>query len=88
MSMDYPFYEEMVRRGSRGRWFWRIGDWLYYIGIFVFMFGIPAAALLKIGTLKIGLVGVSGIVIFVCGVVLKNISYWIAKREGMDFHER
>ena len=33
MQPDYQLYEEMVRRGSNGRWFWRIGVWLYSAGL-------------------------------------------------------
>ena len=33
MSLDYPMYEEMRRRGSRAAPFWLIGDRLYYAGL-------------------------------------------------------
>jgi hypothetical protein len=48
MSMDYPNYEEMKRRGSRGRWFWIIGDRLYYLGLlgaFIFPIVVPLGIL-------------------------------------------
>ena len=33
MQPDHTLYVEMVRRGSRGRWFWRIGSWLHSAGL-------------------------------------------------------
>ena len=89
MQQDYPLYEEMVRRGSRGRWFWRIGSWLYYTGILgivllliiwpvVFYFRISDAGLLFFVLLLLMAA------IFTTGNLLKRASYRIALGEGID----
>ena len=89
MQQDYPLYEEMVRRGSRGRWFWRIGSWLYYTGILgivllliawpvVFYFRSSDAGLLFFLLLLLMAA------IFTAGSLLKRASYRIALGEGID----
>ena len=92
MQPDYPLYEEMVRRGSRGRWFWRIGSWLYYTGLlgiilllivwpFFFYFKIRDAGLLFLVLL------VLMAALFTAGSFLKKVSYRIALGEGIDIAE-
>jgi hypothetical protein len=94
MSLDYPLYEEMVRRKSRGRWFWRMGDYLYYIGLLT-LCGSPVLYLIFTGSkaaglgtpnphLVAGVAGLLGICVFMLGGFLKGISYTIAKKEGID----
>ncbi len=89
MLQDYPLYEEMVRRGSRGRWFWRIGSWLYYTGILgivlllivwpvVFYFKISDAGLVFFLLLLLMAA------VFTAGSLLKRASYRIALGEGID----
>lgn len=94
MSMDYPLYEEMIRRKSRGRWFWRIGDWLYYIGLLIFLSSpifigmVVYVKLTKTGKgspLAAGaLWALFGACVFLLGGWLKNLSYSIAEKEGID----
>ena len=89
MSLDYPLYEEMLRRGSRGRWFWRIGDWLCTAGIlgfvlvlilwpFVFFFKVSDTGMAAAGSL------VLMAAVYVLGNSLKKVSYRIALGEGID----
>lgn len=33
MSLDYPLYEELRRRGHKAAKWWRVGDTLYYLGL-------------------------------------------------------
>ena len=33
MSLDYPFYEQLVRRRHRTAGWWLVGDRLYYLGL-------------------------------------------------------
>ena len=89
MQPDQPLYEEMVRRGSRGRWFWRIGSWLYAAGllgvglvlvvwpvVFYFRFGKTGIAYLMTLLVMAGLVTL--------GSFLRRVSYRIALGEGID----
>lgn len=95
MSLDYPLYEEMVRRKSRGRWFWMIGDRLYYLGLLGMVIS-PAflAAFLYIKHVKkpgvpdpltsAGIIAALSFCVFQLGCWLKGFSYSIAKKEGID----
>lgn len=94
MSMDYPLYEEMLRRKSRGRWYWRIGDVLYYIGLLTAVSS-PVLFLMANGArdafpgkpdlrLVAGAVALLGICVFLLGSFLKSVSYTIATKEGID----
>ncbi|HCC47751.1 MAG TPA: hypothetical protein DEQ38_06495 [Elusimicrobia bacterium] len=89
MLQDYPLYEEMVRLGSRGRWVWRIGNWLVYTGVIgiiflliiwpvVFYFKISDAGLIFLVALFIMAA------LFTLGSLLKRLSYRIALGEGID----
>ncbi|MDD2805581.1 MAG: hypothetical protein PHV33_08505 [Elusimicrobiales bacterium] len=89
MLQDRPLYEEMVRLGSRGRWVWRIGNWLVRAGLFgiifllivwpvVFYFKISDAGLLFLVVLFLMAA------LFTLGSFLKRLSYKIAFGEGID----
>lgn len=87
--MDYPLYEEMVRLGSRGRWFWRIGNWLSYAGLIGMVSVLilwPLMFIIRLGdagfAFVLALVLMTGV--FLAGKLLKRISYWLAEREGID----
>ena len=89
MQPDYPFYEEMVRRGSRGRWFWRIGNWLCLaglLGIALFLTLWPLALYFRLVYAGIdyafSLLALAAL--YTLGSFLKRISYRIALGEGMD----
>jgi hypothetical protein len=89
MLQDYPLYEEMVRRGSRGRWFWRIGSWLFYIsviGICLLLAVWPVVLFFSISDFGlmffVALVLLAGL--FTLGSFLKKVSYKIALGEGID----
>jgi len=89
MQPDHPLYEEMVRRGSRGRWFWRIGSWLYSAGLLgvglvlvvwpvVFYFRFGKTGIVYLVTLLV-LAGLATL-----GSFLRRVSYRIALSEGID----
>ena len=89
MHPDYPLYEEMVRRGSRGRWFWRVGSWLYsagLLGICLFLIVWPMAVFFRLGRTGIGyavaLLVMAGLAAL--GSLLRRVSYRIALGEGID----
>lgn len=90
MSLDYPLYEEMVRRKSRAAPWWRTGDILYYIGLLTAIVSIPAGAghALWSGSAGSGrwyaLAFISGVAIFFGGAKLKAYSYSLAARDGID----
>ena len=78
-----------MRRGSRGRWFWRIGCWLNstgVAGIALVLIVWPVAVFFRFG--KTGIVYAAVIlamgVLVVLGNVLRKISYRIALGEGID----
>ncbi len=89
MALDYPLYKEMVRLGSRGRWFWRIGNWLRFAGVL----GIVLVLIVwpVVFFFKFGHIGISFLVtlvllglVFMLGNLLKRVSYQIAFGEGID----
>ena len=89
MQPDYPLYEEMVRRGSLGRWFWRLGAWLYsagLLGIVLVLIVWPVVFFFKFGKTGIGyavaLVAMGWL--SVLGSFLRKVSYRIALDEGID----
>jgi hypothetical protein len=90
MSLDYPLYEEMLRRKSRGAPWWRFGDFLYYLGLLTAMFAIPAGVGHATLEKRAGifpwylLAFVSGVVVFFVGGGLKRYSYLLARRDGID----
>lgn len=89
MLQDRPLYDEMTRLGSRGRWFWRVGQWLVYAGlagIILLLLLWPAVWYFKIGDagLLFFLLLVGAAVMFTLGSFLKRISYKIAMDEGID----
>ncbi len=94
MSLDYPLYEEMLRRKSRAAKYWRTGDILYYIGLlsavgspmlFLLASGAKAALPVKSDLRPVArAVGLLGVCVFLLGSFLKSVSYTIAKKEGID----
>ena len=89
MQSDYPLYEEMLRRGSRGRWFWRVGTWLYaagLLGMVIVLAVWPVVFFFKFGETGIGyavaLLAMAGLVLL--GSTLRRVSYRIALGEGID----
>lgn len=92
MQPDRPLYEEMVRQGSRGRWFWRVGGWLRLAGIagIVLMLTMwPLVWYFRVGGTGIyfffALLGMAAL--FTLGSFLRNVSYRIALGEGIDIAE-
>lgn len=78
-----------MRRGSRGRWFWRFGTWLYsagILGIVLVLVVWPAAFYFRFGRTGIGyavaILVMAGLVVL--GGFLRKISYRIALDEGID----
>lgn len=89
MQPDYQLYEEMVRRGSRGRWFWRIGAWLYsagLLGLVLVLLVWPVVIIFKFGKTGIScaavLLAMAGLAVL--GSFLRKVSYRIALGEGID----
>lgn len=92
MSLDYPFYQELVRRGHRAAWWWLVGDRLYYLGLLPAMLAVPGTGI----ALLAGLFGfgwgwlvaaavtfVVGAAVFVIGASLKRYAYDLAGRDGI-----
>lgn len=90
MSLDYPLYEEMVRRKSRGRIWWRVGDFLYYLGLLAVMFSVPMGIghMVLANSLAIGLryliAFVAGVVVFFIATKLKAYLRLLATQDGID----
>lgn len=89
MQPDQALYEELVRRGSRGRWFWRIGVWLYaagLLGICVVLVLWPMAVFFRFGRTGIGyavaILALAGLAAL--GSLLRRAAYRIALGEGID----
>ena len=83
MQPDYSLYEEMVRRGSRGRWFWRAGSWLYVaglLGICLILAVWPVAFFFGFGKTSVYYAAA----LLAMGSFLKKISYRLALGEGID----
>ena len=97
MSLDYPLYEELLRRNHPAAKWWRIGDILYYLGL------LPAFisfALMPLAVVK----GLSGqpwtwtvvafsafcfsLSVFFIGLSLKGRAYKMAERDGIREPQR
>lgn len=93
MSLDYPFYEELCRRKHPARWWWIVGDRLYYLGLLPAMvatMGIPFELLhrtlhhyrlIPIPWLLVVIGG--GIPLFLLGAQLKEWAYQLVERDGV-----
>ncbi len=89
MQPDHKLYEEMVRRGSRGQWFWRVGVWLYaagLLGICLVLVLWPIAIFFRFG--RTGIAYAAAILVMAAlaalGSFLRRVSYRIALGEGID----
>jgi hypothetical protein len=91
--MDYPFYEELCRRKHWARWWWLLGDRLYYLGLLPALLSLPAVGL----ALGAGLIGrgwhwlvaagvifTVGVMVFALGAFLKEYSHRMATRDGIE----
>lgn len=92
MQPDQPLYEELVRRGSRARWFWLAGVRLYsagLLGICLVLAVWPVAVYFKFGRTGIFyavlLLAMAGLVLL--GTFLRKVAYRIALGEGIDITE-
>ena len=92
MSLDYPFYEELVRLRHRGAWWWIVGDRLYYLGLLPGLLAAPGcgfaliAGLFGYGWGWLGLAGgtlLGGAVVWQLGGALKDRAYRLAERDGI-----
>lgn len=91
MSLDYPFYEQLVRRRHRAARWWRIGDRLYYPGLLSALFGLMFAPAYSVfwpdggrtpvvaSVVAIGL----GVGVLLAGAWLKGRAYTLAARDGI-----
>ena len=95
MSHDFPFYEELCRRKHRAAIWWRIGDVLYYLGLFTAIISSSAAFALGIKSMLLGegswaglIVGLPvGILIHLLGRRMKQHSYRVAARDGIHVED-
>ena len=92
MSLDYPFYEQLVRRRHRAAWWWLVGDRLYYLGLLPAMLAVPGSGVaLLAGFLGYGWVWLAvgtgtfvvGALVFLAGAFLKEHAYALAERDGI-----
>ena len=97
MSLDYPFYDELRRRRHRAANWWRIGDFLYYVGMLSALF-LAIVSVMLVGVCLVftvsweylgwtlgGLVG--AVAVFLIGTVSKGHSYALAKRDGIEVED-
>lgn len=89
MQPDYPLYEEMVRRNSRGRWFWRAGAWLCYAGIIGLCLVFVVWPMMFFSNfagwgIVFALTALVMAGLYTLGSFLKRVSYRIALGEGID----
>ncbi|MDA8130112.1 MAG: hypothetical protein M0011_01275 [Elusimicrobia bacterium] len=89
MHPDRLLYEEMARRGSRGRWFLRAGIWLSnagLLGIALLLVLWPVNLYFKLGDagFLFWLALMLAASLFVAGNLLKRIAYRMALSEGMN----
>jgi len=97
MSLDYPFYEELRRRGHRAAIWWRVGDLLYYVGLLIALPLVVASVALVGACLMFtlsweylgwSLAGLaSAVVVFLLGSSLKGRSYALAMKDGIDVRD-
>lgn len=94
MSLDYPFYEELKRRGHPAAKWWYVGDMLYYLGLLPALLCIPVMAIQKLtevlgftwwwsGSVTVACFG-AGLAIFFIGGFIKGRSYSMAERDRID----
>lgn len=92
MSMDYPFYEELCRLKHPGRYWWRIGDCLYYLGMLPAITGLLFLPFTVLPALWSGdwtnavtnvLVVFTFLVVWCIGGAMKLRSYRLAERDGI-----
>ncbi len=89
MYPDRELYLEMVRRGSRGRWFWLAGSRLQsagLVGIALVLAVWPVMVYFKLGRTGINYVAalLALAALVVLGSFLRKVSYRIALGEGID----
>ena len=96
MSLDYPYYEELVRRKHPAAWWWLVGDRLYYLGLLSAMLAVPTAGilflawLLGLGEHYLAVAGVAAVTfpvaafVFVVGWSVKRHAYTLAERDGIS----
>ena len=84
MSLDYPYYEELVRRRHPGRWWWIVGDRLYYLGLVGGIIAMVVSILLKLRGVPCVVLVVVFPASFITGVLCKRWSYVLGKRDGID----
>jgi len=97
MSLDYPFYEELRRRGHRAAIWWRVGDLLYYVGLLIALPLVVVSVALVGASLMFtlsweylgwSLAGLaSGVVVFLLGSSMKGHSYALAMKDGIDVND-
>ncbi len=96
MSLDYPYYEELKRRGHPAARWWVIGDGLYFLSLLMGAIGAGGSvAALVVGLTGWGwdwvLVGVGLLVaaafVFVFGMTCKGHAYDIGGRDGISAAE-
>jgi hypothetical protein len=95
MSLDYPFYQELQRRGHPAAKWWRVGDALYYLGLLPALFlAIPSViALIEMPfgyarwQLWVLVLFVFFAVIFLLATRLKLKSWNMAGKDGINVND-
>lgn len=93
MSLDSPFYEELCRRKHPARWWWIVGDRLYYLGLLSAVIGfatIPSTWLISLIRSKnwdegLGVIAVvlMGVFSFFLGTFMKGRAHRLGERDGI-----
>ena len=95
MSLDYPFYEKLVQSRHPAAIWWRLGDTLYYLGLFTAVLSLTGLAMVVVlrllgqtglggaWALWLGLSFCTGITVFAAGSIAKGHSYVLAARDGI-----
>ena len=95
MSLDYPFYEELVRRRHPAAKWWLVGDRLYYLGLLptlaAFSGLLPSLGYIWLvdrnrgGVLFVlcAVVLLVGPLVWLLGAHLKEVAYRMAERDGI-----
>lgn len=85
VSMDYPYYQELKRRGHRAARWWMVGDRHNHLGL---VGSIACVSCFAPFTGWRSLWGVPvGIAVLFVGVLCKRRSYVLGRRDGINVND-